>query len=188
MATEIRRILDRFEKALIDQGVVSAEQLNPGIPKDKVADSLLELELIPTPDVLELFEWHNGFSLNASAGGITPRGVRLANLERLVKSYRSEISYPDENRAIGWFPVFARGSGYICIHCSEDGLGRVSLWDPWFGGLKDFHPIPRLTVLLEWWVERLESNQWQWLPPDQGWVDSTRYEDQTEQQRKSCLV
>ncbi|MGL5859583.1 MAG: SMI1/KNR4 family protein [Angustibacter sp.] len=184
----LEEVLARFETALIQANIVAAESFEFGCTTEKITAALGQLGLVSPPDVLTVFQWHNGCLPLCPSGSLTPRGVDCLSLEQAVDGYQSNIIKVPEMSTPGWFPVFKNGPGYVVVYCGLDRPPIASGWDPWTGGLNEHKPVKDLATAVGWWVERLENRQWRWLPPNLGWEDDTSYQDLTEEQRGTGLV
>jgi cell wall assembly regulator SMI1 len=169
--------LDRLVAAAVAQGSSIEEGLLPGIGEDQVRATLAPLGLVPPPEMISLFGWHNGH--DDSAFGLVQLGPlvalptlsRACELNELVREFLPMwVSVGDIEHA-DWFPVIdLREGGSVVMDCRPTSatFGHIFGYD-FQSDIPEYMPAS-LAEPIERWAGYVEEGRWIRGDHDQ-WID-----------------
>ena len=157
--SEFKESLAAFERALCQAGVAVVDELRPGLDEAKIQEAFERLGLVPSDEVVEWFEWHDGAGdpVNDIRTCEIAPGVYFMKLELLCTEYLDmlrdfayvasslppPLSDPAWLWSPTWFPLARLPAGSI----AADLLGSPSKTSPvhagWFDASDEYKAIPQ---------------------------------------------
>ena len=92
----------------------------PGIQPQEIIDSFSKVGIVPPPELIELYQWHNGIEDLESY-------TNMLSLDRAIEFYQGykdfKKKYPEFGWQQGWFPITdTNGDFQYCIDLNSSSL------------------------------------------------------------------
>jgi hypothetical protein len=165
----LRELLDMYISTLDDLGVRTKELFVPGIPESVIRDSLAELGLVPTDELIVWWNWRNGVKL-----GLPRKYVRFdfLSVERSMQGYRTDPMGMEE--ALwnpSWIRVIGPSTG-IAVRLGDSANPLVRGVSP--TGFTTNSPnasaqVVSLCTPVTWWLRAIANGWTTWVPGAEGW-------------------
>ena len=129
--SELTDALGELDRQFGLKGLNTRERMQPGLSRAEIADLAKPLPFALPEEVIEFFEWRNGFRNVADWRDRVQvcffEGYDPLSLQRAIEIYLILVKCSPETYRSHWFPLFEEGGGSVyCIDCAEE-IG--SIWN-----------------------------------------------------------
>lgn len=112
MKSKLINYLDKIYEHLLNLNCPINEYINDGVTKKMVLDCFENIGLVPSPEIIDLYTWHNGTNIIEGTKldyiQFIP-GFHLLSLEDAI--YQYNLVKEDQRWNKSWFPFMANGGG-----------------------------------------------------------------------------
>lgn len=176
---ELREMLERLDRFLIEQGAPVSEALRPGLTGRDLDAAEAELGFPLPQEVREWYTWHDGIDIFAVEDDdvYLPNGLLLCSMRDAIKGRHEFLNpgfKPLDTYPPTWLPITKKLKNTLVVDCAGAARHRSAPAPVHFLNYEDIWDLvqPSITDMVRVWMVMIDEGYWRYDHDEEEWEDT----------------